>query len=469
MFKRSSLSRILLMFMDALLVSIAFIFAYYLRFRVLLFITPATIPHINLYLRVLIFVVLIWLAILNFVGLYDPKRLSPIDQAASAFIGGAFSSVLLMGLMFLYREYWVSRLVLIYAFFLSFVFITASRYIIDVISVFLRKLGFSRKKVIVFGASEIGRNFVDKIIKDRSVGYDIVAYFDDKIKMSEINGIPIISNMDKIKEKVERKEVDVLVFASKELLSAEAILDIVSEYETKDVEFKIIPGVLEIMESRVELDAIAGMPLVTITKSKLTGLNLSIKRVFDIVVSSVLIMLFSPLMLLIALAIKIDSKGPVLFKHKRVGRGGEMFTMYKFRSMIEGAEEMVPPLAHFYEEEGKTFKVKKDLRITRVGRVLRKISLDELPQLFNVFIGEMSLVGPRPQVEAEMKKYGCYYEKLMVNPGITGLWQVSGRAELSFEDRIRLDIYYIENWSLWLDFKILLRTIPAVFLTGGAY
>jgi len=459
----------MLMFLDAGLVCIAFIFAYFLRFRVLLFITPATIPEIEVYLRVLIFVVLIWLAIFNFVGVYDPKKSAPIDQSASVFVGGLLSSVLLVGLMFLYKEYWFSRLVLFYAWLFSFLFISASRYIIDIISNLLKRHGFFRKKVIVFGASEIGQNFVEKILKYPKIGYDIVGYFDDKIKEKSFGGIPVFSEVNEIKKMVEKKEVDDIVFASKELLSAETILNIISEYETRDVEFKIIPGVLEIMESRVELDAIGGMPLVTITKSKLTGFNLTLKRTFDIFVSSLLIIFLSPLMLLIVLAIKIDSQGPAFFKQKRIGRGGVPFMMHKFRSMIKGAEEMVSPLAHFYEVEGKTYKIKDDTRITRIGRVLRKFSLDELPQLFNVFKGDMSLVGPRPQVEAELEKYGCYYEKLMVSPGITGLWQVSGRAELSFEDRIRLDIYYIENWSLWLDLKILLRTIPAVFSTGGAY
>ena len=459
----------LLMLLDAALVCLSFIFAYYLRFRVLIFITPTSIPEIELYLRPLVFAVLIWLAILNFAGLYDPKKVAPIDQAASAFIGGAFSGVFLVGLMFLYREYWFSRLLLIYAWLLSFGFISASRYMLEIISGVFKKIGYFRKNVVVFGTSSVARNFVEKIKKNKGIGYDIIFYFDDKSRAKKLDGIKVFNSFKKIKKMVVDRDIDVMVFDSKEILSTEKVLDIISEYETKDIEFKVIPGVLEIMESRVELDAIGGMPLVTIAKSRLTGFNLLLKRIFDFVFSLILVIISSPLMLLIALAIKIDSDGPVLFRQKRIGRGGKPFKMFKFRSMVKGAERLGTPLSYLYKVEGKTYKRKDDPRITRVGKLLRKFSLDELPQLLNVVTGEMSLVGPRPKVEAELEEYGSYYEKLMITPGITGLWQVSGRAELSFEDRIRLDIYYIENWSLWLDLKILLRTVPAVFSTGGAY
>jgi exopolysaccharide biosynthesis polyprenyl glycosylphosphotransferase len=182
------------------------------------------------------------------------------------------------------------------------------------------------------------------------------------------------------------------------------------------------------------------------------------------------LILFSPLMLLIALAVRLSSPGPVLFRQERVGKGGRRFTLYKFRSMYQDAEERKAELQATYQLGALLFKIKDDPRITRVGRFLRRTSLDELPQFFNVLLGEMSVVGPRPPVPAEVLAYDdWHYERLLVTPGLTGLWQVSGRSDLTFDEMVKLDLYYAEHWSPWLDIKLMLRTIPAVILARGAY
>jgi len=190
----------------------------------------------------------------------------------------------------------------------------------------------------------------------------------------------------------------------------------------------------------------------------------------DIVIAITVLTLAAPLMLLIAIAIKLDSPGPVFFRQVRVGKGGKPFVLYKFRSMVDGAERQQAALRKAYGRGPLLFKLRDDPRVTRVGRILRRTSLDELPQFFNVLKGEMSVVGPRPPVPEEVAAYEDWHlQRLMVTPGLTGLWQVNGRSDLSFDEMVRLDLYYAEHWSLWLDLKLILRTIPVVLTGRGAY
>jgi exopolysaccharide biosynthesis polyprenyl glycosylphosphotransferase len=220
----------------------------------------------------------------------------------------------------------------------------------------------------------------------------------------------------------------------------------------------------------VDVDDLGGIPLVGVREVGFGQKVRTIKRALDIVGAALGLTLGAPLLGLIAAAIRLDSPGPIIFRQTRVGANGERFEMYKFRSMFEGAEEELDELRDLNEVDGPIFKMKDDPRVTRVGRILRRTSLDELPQLWNVLRGDMSLVGPRPPLPSEVTEYREWHKKrLEVRPGVTGLWQVSGRSLVSFDEQCLLDIYYIENWSLWLDFKILLRTIPQVLFGNGAY
>jgi len=220
----------------------------------------------------------------------------------------------------------------------------------------------------------------------------------------------------------------------------------------------------------MDVDDLGGVPMIGVKKISITGWKLVTKRAIDFTIALVGLIISSPLTLLIALAIKLDSPGPVLFRQIRVGKGGRHFVLYKFRSMREGAEEEQQKLTALNETEGPIFKIRHDPRCTRAGKFLRRTSLDELPQLYNVLRGEMSLVGPRPPLPTEVEHYEEWHKKrLEISPGMTGLWQVSGRSELSFDEMVLLDIYYIENWSAALDTEIFLRTIPKVIFGGGAY
>jgi lipopolysaccharide/colanic/teichoic acid biosynthesis glycosyltransferase len=213
-----------------------------------------------------------------------------------------------------------------------------------------------------------------------------------------------------------------------------------------------------------------GMPLFELRPPVLAGTDWVVKKTFDLVVSFVVVVLGLPLWLLIALAIRLDSRGPVLYRDLRVGVGEREFGMLKFRTMVRGAAELQEELEDQNEAPGALFKIREDPRLTRVGRVLRRLSLDELPQVLNVLAGEMSLVGPRPLPVRDYHLLEAWHRKrYLVLPGITGLWQISGRSELTFDDLVRLDFYYLENWSIWLDVTILLKTVPAVFGRRGAY
>ena len=249
-----------------------------------------------------------------------------------------------------------------------------------------------------------------------------------------------------------------------------AVLEIVETAHRAGVKVRIAPKTTDLLLQRGEYVPGQGMPLFELRPPVLAGTDWVVKKAFDLVVSIVVVVVGLPVWLLIALAIRLDSRGPVLYRDRRIGVGEREFGMLKFRTMVEGAAELQDELEDQNEAEGALFKIREDPRLTRVGRILRRLSLDELPQVLNVLGGEMSLVGPRPlPVRDYQLLEGWHRKRYNVLPGITGLWQISGRSSLTFDDLVRLDFYYIENWSIWLDISILVKTLPAVIAGRGAY
>jgi exopolysaccharide biosynthesis polyprenyl glycosylphosphotransferase len=245
---------------------------------------------------------------------------------------------------------------------------------------------------------------------------------------------------------------------------------IMTQCDRKNIRTRIVPDLFQITLNRMHIEEIAGVPMIGIKETGISGLNQFIKRTIDMSFAAITLLLAIPLLAFIALVIKLDSPGPVLFPQERVGKNGRRFTIYKFRSMVEGAEGQKAALEVLNEADGPLFKIKDDPRRTRLGKWLRKWSLDELPQLYNILRGDMSLVGPRPPIPTEVAQYKEWHKRrLEVSPGLTGLWQVSGRSGLTFDEMALLDIYYIENWSLGLDAKILIQTVPKVLFGQGAY
>lgn len=330
--------------------------------------------------------------------------------------------------------------------------------------------GYFKKNLIVVGAGRVGQLIVQELIAQPQLGYSVIGFADDdpKKRGKTYFGTKVLCSTKELSEKIAKLHIDELLITIPSC--RELIQDIITQCRRQDVQIKIVPEMFNLMTSSVEVGQLGPVPYMRIVKTPMQGMALVFKRLFDVVFALMGTILLSPILIVTAIAVRADSPGPVIFKQKRVGKNGELFDFYKFRSMIANAEELKAELAAANEADGPVFKIKEDPRITKVGRFIRKYSIDELPQLFNVLKGDMSLVGPRPPLPEEVDQYGnIEWRRLEVIPGITGLWQVSGRSNISFNKWMELDIYYIENWSFWLDLKILLQTIPVVIFGKGAY
>jgi exopolysaccharide biosynthesis polyprenyl glycosylphosphotransferase len=282
-------------------------------------------------------------------------------------------------------------------------------------------------------------------------------------------GLPVLGRVEDVRRVLDTQPLDELIVSGSDL-GEEELLDLVEEAHRRGVRVRIAPTTAELLTQRVEFVAGQGLPLFELRPPVVAGLDWAVKRAFDLTVSSALVLAGLPVWALIALAVKVDSAGPVFYRDRRVGLGERQFGMFKFRSMYVDASARQAALEAENEASGPLFKIKDDPRVTRVGRILRRYSIDELPQVLNVLRGEMSLVGPRPlPLRDYVQLEDWHRRRYRVLPGMTGLWQVSGRIELTFDDLVRLDFYYLENWSIWLDISILAKTLPAVLARRGAY
>jgi exopolysaccharide biosynthesis polyprenyl glycosylphosphotransferase len=285
------------------------------------------------------------------------------------------------------------------------------------------------------------------------------------------DGLPVLGTLDEVVDVVRRYEVDTVAVLPSPELDGPALRRLGWDLEKTEAELLLAPAVTEIAGPRVRIRPVCGLPLLHVERPELRGVRRVTKETFDRTAAALGLLLLLPLFLGLALSVAATSRGGVFYRQQRVGRDGQTFGMLKFRSMVAGADRMVEGLAGQTDGGNKVlFKIKGDPRVTRIGKVLRRYSLDELPQLINVLRGDMSLVGPRPPLPPEVERYGFdMHRRFLVKPGITGLWQVSGRSDLSWDDSVRIDVRYVENWSLAFDFMILWKTIGAVFRGAGAY
>lgn len=326
-----------------------------------------------------------------------------------------------------------------------------------------------RRRTIIIGSGFAAVLVAEKIDAHPELGLECVGFIDDGPRQS-VRGReePLLGNVNSIHEIIEATDAEVAIFGYTHNPTDDMLIAL---YQMPPrVEVLMMPRFFQFVSAGMRVEDLAGMPLLRLHRHELTRPERWVKRTEDLVLAGVISLLVLPLLPIVALAIKLDSPGPVFYRHPRVGRRGEAFEMYKFRSMRQNADRDAEALAELQAEDPRGLKNKVDPRITKVGAFLRKSSIDELPQLINVIRGDMSIVGPRPAVAQEVAAYDEWQKKrLSVAPGITGIWQVNGRSDVPFDERIWLDFMYIDSWSLWLDLSILLKTIPAVLSTKGAY
>jgi exopolysaccharide biosynthesis polyprenyl glycosylphosphotransferase len=325
------------------------------------------------------------------------------------------------------------------------------------------------QNAVIVGAGRVGQQIAEKIRKHPEYNLRIVGFLDDEPRPLDrhLDDLPVLGPEDWLVEVVRRYRVSRVILAFSRR-SHDQVLEAIRTAGFRDVHLSIIPRYFEILPGSIRVGDVDGMPVLETPDARLSRMSLFVKRAFDVVVTMVALAILAPLMLAIAALVRLDSPGPVLFRQQRMGRSDRTFWILKFRTMVDGAETMRSGLVHRNESDGPLFKLKRDPRTTRVGTVLRRLSLDELPQLLNVLRGEMSLVGPRPFVVYEDVHIGGWARKrLDLPPGITGPWQVLGRNDVPFEEMVKLDYLYVHNWSLWGDVKLLLRTIPIVFRRRG--
>ncbi|WP_030165469.1 sugar transferase [Spirillospora albida] len=336
--------------------------------------------------------------------------------------------------------------------------------------------GVYMRRVVAVGHRTSVSDLIRLLRRKKYHGMDIAAVClpsalvsgDDAV--AEVEGVPVLGDFGQAAAVAERIGADSVAVLACPEMDGVALRRLAWQIERDDIELVVAPALMDVTGPRISIRPVSGLPLLHVEHPELDGGRKLVKGLFDRVAALSAILVLSPLLLLIAVLIKVGRDGPVLFRQTRVGRGGREFTVFKFRTMVQDAELRKVELLQASDTDGVLFKIRRDPRVTRVGRTLRRYSLDELPQLFNVVRGEMSLVGPRPPLPEEVAQYGGdVYRRLVVRPGLTGLWQVSGRSDLSWEESVRLDLRYVDNWTLALDLQIIWKTWSAVFRGSGAY
>jgi exopolysaccharide biosynthesis polyprenyl glycosylphosphotransferase len=337
-----------------------------------------------------------------------------------------------------------------------------------------RRHGRYLQTTLLVGHRSAVESLDEQLLREAYHGYKVVGCCLPADQQSFVadafQGLPVLGALEEVADVVKRYGIDAVAVLPCPELDGPGLRKLGWDLEDTEAELLLAPAVTEVVGPRVRIRPVSGLPLMHMERAEFRGARRLAKGAFDRAAAALGILLLAPLLVGLALAVKATSRGPVFFRHQRVGRDGKAFSVLKFRSMVDGADKGVDSLLEQSDGNAVQFKMRRDPRVTRVGAVMRRYSLDELPQLFNVLGGSMSLVGPRPHVTREVEQYGFdMRRRLLVKPGITGLWQVSGRSDLSWDESVRIDVRYVENWTLTFDLMILLRTVSAVLRGSGAY
>lgn len=449
---------ILLKFFGDIIISlVSFFLSYYVRFYNPIFtqiIPPIKgIPEIYIYYNFIPYFLTVCTITYIFSGFYKNQILNFYDEIINNIKSSIVLTVLLFAVSFFYRSYEYSRVFLLLVSSTNCIFLCVWHSLINFFYQKFTKYIFGKPRVGIICTLDKKSKIIKLLKKDKSTKKFFLVKFNTKQDILDFLSLRKISE----------------IIISYDLFVSEDFQQLIPELIYQGISIKILVS-LPIRLSEVLIDSTLGIPVISLTPLSMTGFNFFLKRTIDILFSILVFSILLVPLLFIAILIKIDSKGPIFFIHKRVGVNGKVFNCIKFRTMFEGAHKMWWDLLKKSERGDKVLKLKNDPRVTRLGRFLRKYSIDEIPQFFNVLKGDMSIVGPRPQIVEEASFYDAYSKRrLMILPGITGLWQISGRANLGFEEMIDLDLFYIENWSLGLDLEIMIKTFFAILSKKGAY
>lgn len=486
------LERIAMIILDAALVVIAFQLAYYLRYTVFfgnnllttfrnnllgidnahpLKLTTDIYAPISHFHSLEIGIVIGLIVIFALRGLYGIRLTGSWFRqvwtiASSTTLGLAF----LVTYFFVFQPPSSSRLLVPLVWATAILILCTARLIVSTAMGLLYRLGFGETRLLVVGSGRLSKMIMQHIVANPTLGFSIVGFLHDMSEPpSDFGRFKMLGTLEDLGMVIRSMQIDEVIIALPSHLHQQCIRS-VRLCERMGTSFKLVPDLYELSLSQIDMEAIEGIPLLGIKQVSINSVQRLVTRLVDIVVASLILTIGLPLWLCFALAIRLSSPGAVLYEQTRIGLNGRPFKVYKFRSMYKNADAMLAHLKAHNEVQGPLFKIKDDPRITPVGKFLRQTSLDEVPQFINVIKGEMSLVGPRPPLPHEVSQYEEWQKgRLAIKPGVTGLWQVRGRSDISFDEGVLMDLYYIENWSLRLYFQTLLRTIPVILFRRGAY
>ncbi len=463
-----------LVIFDLVVIGLALRAAFGIRFEMALPLFNQDSFASPIYYQSIVFLILpIWIFFFLLYGLYDKNRLfGGIKEYDRLFYANTIAILFIVALGFFGETIILARGWILISWLMAFVFSVTGRFLFRRWIYFLRAKGYLLSRTIIIGFNDEAATMAEQLQFTRNSGLNLIGFVDcDAPKGKKVfKELTCLGRLEELETLIEENKIQEVIITSS-ALDRTQILEIFQNHGvSSNVNLHLSSGVYEIITTGLKVKEFASVPLVEVNKVRLTGFDLFAKTVMDYGLTIFGLILISPLLLLIALAIRFDLPGPIIHRRRVMGVNGKEFDAFKFRTMHENGDELLQRYPEKLEELRKNHKIKDDPRITRVGKFIRKTSLDELPQLFNIIRYEMSLVGPRmisPPEMQEYKKNGL--NLLTVKPGITGKWQVSGRSDITYKQRVQMDMYYVRNWNIWLDIHLLLQTIPAVLSKRGAY
>jgi len=467
-----------LLISDALMLLLGFALAYWLRFYGGIPVFQDVIPSMEHYMRLILILIPVWLGLFALMRLYDFHiLLSGTSEYSRALNGCTSGMMIVVAASFIAPDFIIARAWLLMSWLFSTALVCSNRWFLRRVAHALRQKGWFLTPALIVGTNAEAISLANQLRNSMYSGFIVLGFIDEKIELQpdqrprSIIGLPVLGSLEGIADVVRERKVEEIVIATTALSREQLLGTSLQLSGMPGINLALSSGLYEIFTTGMTVSTRNAVPLMSFNRLRLDAMETLLKGILDyslVILGSLLLL---PLITLLALAVKLDSPGPILYRRRVLGVGGKEFDAFKFRTMVTNGDEVLAQYPELLAELKATHKLKVDPRITRVGKLLRRTSLDELPQLINILLGQMSLVGPRMISPAEAEMYGQMRQNLLtVKPGLTGLWQVSGRSDLSYNDRVQLDMQYIRNYSIWLDLQILFfQTLPAVLKGSGAY